>query len=124
MIKFRDTRHRDQFIVLIKRMGNQDCYHQSIAYLMSLADMVPEDVYDFDLHHIKHDGIFAAWQTSSSRRATRLMYNLWNGWAYDEDNPDKRIPSIDYAVDNIFCNYEFAPYFYEAIRIRFKWVEY
>ncbi len=52
------------------------------------------------------------------------MFNLWNGWAYDEDDLDKRIPSIDYAVDNIFCEAEYAPYFYEAIRIRFERVRY
>lgn len=119
-MKFKNSDHEQRFLQLLSRMRSRDAYHRSAAYLMALADLVPTDVFDFEEDVIKHAGIFAGWQTSSSRRATRLMFNLWNGFAYNEANPEEFIPSMEYAVDNIFCDGEYAPYFYEAIRIRFE----
>lgn len=117
---FRSEEHKQKFLNLLSQMRYNDAYHRSSAYLMALADLVPQDVFDFEEDVIKHSGIFAAWQTSSSRRATRLMFNLWNGFAYEEANPEAFVVSQEYAVDNIFCDGEYAPYFYEAIRIRFE----
>lgn len=121
-MKFANEYHKQKYLSLMNKMKRDDPYHRSAAYLMALADLVPADVFDFEEDVIKQEGIFKGWQTSSSRRATRLMYNLWNGWACEEADVYEHKPSTDYAVDNIFCDYEYAPYFYEAIRIRFEWV--
>ena len=46
--------------------------------------------------------------------------NLWNGWRYDSytDDSEENSASADYVVDEIFtCSY--APYYWEAIRLRF-----
>ena len=59
MTKFRDTQHRQQYVTLLARMRNRDPYHKSAAYIMALAGMVPEDVFNFEGDGIKHDGIFA-----------------------------------------------------------------
>lgn len=124
-MKFHSEKHEQQYHALLSKMKRNDPYHRSAAYLMALADLVPSDVFDFEEDGIRHEGIFAGWQTSSSRRTTRLMFNLWNGWAYNEefdpDHLENLTASTDYAVDNIFCDYEYAPFFYEAIRIRFEW---
>lgn len=119
-IKFRSEAHAQQFWRILGRMQNYDPYHLSAAYLMALADLVPDDVFDFDNHRIRHTGLFADWQTNNSMRATRLMFSLWNGCYKDRaaDKPEET--SQFYTVDEIFCCGEFAPWFYEAIRLRFE----
>lgn len=119
-IKFKSEAHAQQFWRLVVRMKNYDPYHLSAAYLMALANLVPDDVFDFEKHQIRHTGLFKAWQTGGTRKATRLMFSLWNGCYQDHaaDNPENT--SQNYTVDEIFCYEEFAPWFYEAIRIRFE----
>lgn len=58
-------------------MRNTDPYHLSAAYLMALVPMPADDVFDFRYSHIKPDGLYAPWQTGSSRKATRL-WNLFD----------------------------------------------
>ena len=120
-IKFQNNAHRDRFCALLVRMKCRDCYHIAAAYLMALADLVPTDVFDFSDDKICPNGIFAPWQTASTLKATRLMFNLWNGWAFEEDFVigDSLIASTDYTVNSIFCNSEYAPYFWVAVRLRF-----
>ena len=116
----RNNEHKQRYLDLLGRMKRKDAYHRSAAYLMALANLVPNDVFDFERDCIKPEGLYEDWQTSSSRKATRLMFNLWNGRTVDDqDCPET---SCYYAVDEIFSNYEYAAYFYEAVRIRFEWV--
>lgn len=121
-MKFRNEEHKQRFLQLLAQMKRQDAYHRSAAYLMALVPMVANDVFDFEEDAIKHEGLYAGWQTGSSRKATRLMFSLWNGCYQDHaaDNPEET--SCYYTVDEIFCNYEYAPWFFEAVRIRFEWV--
>lgn len=121
-MKFRNDDHKKLYLDLMVRMKRNDAYHRSAAYLMALVPMVEDDVFDFGEDCIRHEGLFAGWQTSSSRRVTRLMYNLWNGCCEDVEADRPESTSGYYAVDSIFCDYEYAPWFYEAIRIRFEWV--
>ena len=104
-------------------MKSQDAYHKSAAYLMALAHSVPNDVFDFEDDCIRHEGLYKGWQTGSSRKATRLMFSLWNGCYEDHAADEPKETSAYYTVDEIFCNYEYAPYFYEAVRIRFEWID-
>lgn len=121
-MKFRSEEHKQRFLELLSRMKRTDAYHRSVAYLMALVPMRANDVFDFEEDCIKHEGLYADWQTHSSRKATRLMFSLWNGCCQDHaaDNPEET--SGYYTVDEIFSNYEYAPWFYEAVRIRFEWV--
>lgn len=121
-MKFYSENHRQRYHNLLNRMRSKDAYHKSAAYLMALANLVPTDVFDFEEDGIVHEGIYKAWQTSSSRMATRLMFNLWNG-TYKDLAADKPEDTCSYyTVEGIFYNYEYAPYFLEAIKIRFEWV--
>ena len=124
MIKFRNVKHEERFFNILSRMKKEDPYHLSAAYLMALADLVPESVFNFDNDCIIPEGLYAGWQSSSSRRATRLMYNLWNGCYRDlaADNPERT--SCYYAVDEIMYDHEYFRWFIEAIRIRFEWIDY
>ena len=121
-IIFKNENHKIQYFEILSKMNCTDSYHRSAAYLITLAELVPNDVFNFKDDHIILDGLNKSWQTSSTQRTTRLMYNLWNGWAYENKNAKANsIASPLYSVESIFCDYEYAPYFCEAIRIRFDW---
>lgn len=90
---------------------------------MALVPMVPDDVFDFQFSYIKPEGLYAPWQTHSSCKATRLMFNLWNGCHVDHAADCPKDTSCYYVVDEIMSNYEYFPWFVEAIRIRFEWCD-
>ena len=126
-ILFRDKRHEELFYSLIKKMKRKDCYHGSAAYLLCLDEAIREHVnrvFDFDEDMIKPDCIFEPWQTGTSKKTTRLLFNLWNGrntdgaTYEDTDGYEQDLPSKYYTPDEIFsCNY--APYYVQAMKLRF-----
>lgn len=122
-MKFKSAAHKERYFNVLSRMKCNDCYHRSAAYLMALVPMGYDDVFDFQQDMIKHEGLYAAWQTHSSIRATRLMFNLWNftNKDYAAENPETTYHH--YTVEDIFYNLEYAPYFYEAVLIRYEWEE-
>ena len=121
-IIFKNENHKMQYCEILSKMNCTDSYHRSAAYLIALAELVPTDVFHFENDHIITEGLHKSWQTTSTQRVTRLMFNLWNGWAYEDKNAKTNtIASPLYSVEGIFCDYEYAPYFCEAIRIRFDW---
>lgn len=117
---FQNEVHEQRYFETLKKMSRIDPYHQAVAYLIALADLPANDVFDFKEDGIKIEGLQASWQTSSSLKATRLMFNLWNGCTRDTAVPEADV-SAHYAVDEIFSNAEYAPFFYEAIKIRFEY---
>lgn len=127
-IKFIDKEHEDLFIAILSKMKSKDCYHKSVAYLIALDTVCREhinDIFDFENNRIKPDTVFNhGWQTSSSRKTTKLAYNLWNGYCTDGDTYiDKNgyksfFISNEYAVDNIFCC-SYAPYYWQAVQLRY-----
>ncbi len=127
-IKYYDKIHKELFIEILSKMKIRDCYHISVAYLISLDKVCREhidDLFDFKENHIKPDTAFNhGWQTSSSLKTTRLAYNLWNGYCTDgETYTDKNgyesfLISNEYAVDNIFCC-SYSPYYWQAVQLRY-----
>lgn len=129
-LKFKSELHYRKFIDILSRMKRQDCYHLAAAYLiaMDLYD-VAEAVFDFAEDRIKPlTSLKYAWHTSSTLKTTRLMQNLWNGCVSDypgcsiyPENGESDV-SPYYAVDEIFCNSENAPFYWEAVRLRFEMI--
>ena len=121
-INFKNKNHEIRYFEILSKMKSTDCHHRAVAYLIALANLVPNDVFNFEDDVILPNGLSKGWQTSSTLRATRLMFNLWNGWAYEYEptKTDKSVSSL-YSVYNLFHDYEYAPYFYEAVRISFEW---
>ena len=117
-MRFQDGAHEKRYYELLSRMAYVDCYHKAVAYLMALRIMRPDDIFDFAEDVILHDGLHEPWQTHSSRSATRLAFNLWNSCMVDDERVDAPISPL-YSIDYIFSNDEWAPYFHEAINIRF-----
>ena len=120
-INFVDKEHFERYENVLSRMKRDDTYHKAAAYLMALVPLHYADVFDFKNDRIKHEGLFEPWQSHSSRKATRLMYNLWNGCCQDLSAEEPEKTSGYYAVDEIFSNWQYAPAFFEAIKIRFEW---
>lgn len=118
---FRSARHKADFYRFLKMMKRQDSYHQAIAYLLALDDVMASnytDVFDFAEDFIKIESAFNhGWQTGTSQKTTRLLFNLWNGCANDYDD-DNGATSNYYTVDGIFCSC-YAPYYWEAIKLRY-----
>ena len=110
----RDQQHEQDFIRCFTKMKNKDCYHLAVAYLLALDETVSchvKDVFDFEADEIKPKGLNQEWQTSTSRKTTRLIFNLWNGYCGDD--------AASYAVDQIFDS-SLGPFYWEAVRLRFE----
>lgn len=124
---FMDDKHWECFTEIINQMQQSDVYHLSMAYLLALDTVTRRhvnDIFDFSEDCIKPDALQEPWQTGTSRKTTRLAFNLWNGCCTDgetytdEDGYTADLPSGNYSVSDIFsCNY--APYYWEAIKLRY-----
>lgn len=124
---FADDKHWQCFTSIINQMQQSDVYHMAVAYLLALDTVTRQhvsDIFDFDEDCIKLDALQKPWQTGTSRKTTRLAFNLWNGYCTDgqtytdEEGYTADLPSGNYSVADIFsCSY--APYYWEAIKIRF-----
>lgn len=126
-IVFKDTKHEQLFYDILAKMKSNDEYHKTAAYLLSLDTGCREhisDVFDIKEDVIIPEALERAWQSGTSMKTTRLLFNLWNGYYTDnktytdEDGQEKDLPSMYYAPDNIF-NCSYAPYYWQAIKLRF-----
>ena len=113
-IRFASKEHEDFFFSMLKRNRTTDnCYH-AFAYCVGISEMTRDNIhriFDFDRKCIKPEGLHEGWQTGGSVRLTRLAFNLWNGYA----EKGKERMSTPYELFD--CGY--APYFFEAIRLKY-----
>jgi hypothetical protein len=121
-ILFYDDDHERYFYYFCKLFGESlDEYRFTIAYLLGLDRVCREhykDLFDFNKQVIKPEGINKAWQTSTSLKTTRLMFNLWNGYNSEGEPLEEETPSRYYTPEHIFsCSY--APYYWQAIKFRY-----
>lgn len=118
-MEFRNKEHEERYKTILRKAKQSDCYHSAVAYLLALDNVCYEhqnEIFDFEEDCIKPESVQTAWQTDSSQKTTRLIFNLWNGFCYDSE--DSESVSLYYAPDSIFtCCY--APYYFEAIKLRY-----
>lgn len=116
-IIFRDEEHKNGYERFCAMFGEDiDEYRLAVAYLLSLNEDCRrhyKDIFDFEEQVIKPEGLTENWQTSTSAKTTRLMFNLWNGYQ-SEDEPSCYTPEHLFA-----CSY--APYFWQAIKLRYPY---
>lgn len=101
--------------------SDRDPYRSAVAYLIALDCVLYEhmqDVFDFDEGVILPDCLHKGWQTGTSMKTTRLAFNLWNGYSYE---PKEETPSSYYTPNEIFCCGQYAPYYWQAIKLRFEY---
>ncbi len=93
-IKFRNEQHEQRFYGVLGRMNSGDVYHTSVAYLLALDNECYKHIdslFDFEENVIKPYGtINQAWQTGTSAKTTRLMFNLWCSSCEDYDRDKKK----------------------------------
>ena len=116
-LKFYDTEHKNFYDEHTK--GEKlDSYNKSLIYLLGLTNETRNHfnkLYNERTRQIEFTGTTEGWQTGSSLAITKLAFNLFNGYSGLEDSESRL-----YTVENIFCYTEFAPYFYEGIKLRFN----
>ena len=79
-----------------------------------------DSIFNKEKGEINLDAIKAGWQTGTSEKVTRMAFNLWNHsimFDSEEDLANDKI-SCCYAPSEIFCC-SYAPYFWEAVQIRY-----
>jgi len=113
-IRFMDKEHEAFYLRMLDQAGNYDVYHKSFFYAMGICGETRQNIhalFEFKEDGIRPEGLAASWQTGGTCRLCRLAFNLWNGWTED----GREIRSTPYELFD--C--DFAPYFFEAIRLRY-----
>lgn len=121
-MKFKNKAHEKAFYYFISQMEDIESNHVAVAYLLSLNETLTNnavEVFDFEANCIKTDCLHKGFQTSSSLRATRLIFNLWNENNYSDDDNIKT--ARNYTPSAIFADGD-AEYYFEAVMLRFPWV--
>lgn len=118
---FKDSDHENRYSELCSRMKCLDEYHRAAAYLIALDNVCRQhstDIFDFQEDVIYPECLRAEWQTSTSRKTSRLLFNLWNGYNAEGEPAKDEAASPYYTPEQLFsCSY--APYYWQAIQLRF-----
>ena len=112
-ILFHSEEHKCFFTEKISENG-ADVYYSPLVYLMGLTEETRghfKDCFSEEERGINPAALEANWQTGTTDKITRLAFNLWNGWV---SSPEEEA----YTPYHLFCC-EFAPFFYEAIKLRY-----
>ena len=126
-IIYKDKDHELNYNFLLQLMTRITSTRKAVAYLLALDQICFEhcrELYDFHEDNTIPEGLEKAWHTSASRRTTRLAFNLFNGHFSDgetyigSDGFEEMLPSRFYTPYTFF-NCEDAPYYVEAVKIRF-----
>lgn len=124
-IAFINKQHESFYNDKLKEMqelGKTDVYYRAIVYTLGICETTREhfeDIFNLKRGEINIDSIQGAYQTGTSEKVTRMAFSLWNKCNYDsEQDLEAGNISTSYNASEIFsCSY--APYFYEAIKIRY-----
>lgn len=116
MIKpsFLDDEHKSFFTSSLHRCKTLDCYHISFFYVIGLTFETRKNIdllFDFEQDIICPEGIYDAWQTTTTQNVCRFAFNLWNGFIESQD-------ACLYTPDTLFST-ALSPYFVEALKLRF-----
>lgn len=121
-MKFIDNKHKKFYKKILNKIGKSDVYRRALIYTLAICPVTREhfnDIFDLEEGLINRNSLQAAYQTSTSAKVTRMAFSLWNSNCWDSDEDlEQGILSPYYNTSDIFCC-SYAPYFYEAIKIRY-----
>ena len=120
-MKFYNKEHQNYFNEMSQKK-ELDVYNKCVVYLLGLTEETRKnsaDIYNIEKGEINIEGLKKAWQTGTTSIICRLAFNLFNGYCGNMEEESSR----NYTPESIFCRTEFAPYFYEAIKIRFNIID-
>lgn len=97
-------------------------YYRALVYLLGMTAETRSNFsrcFDAEARMIRPTALEEGWQTGGTVRIVRMAFNLWNGWCYESEEDAQEGRTADtFTPDNLFCC-EFAPYFYEAVKLRY-----
>ena len=124
-MNFIDQKHKefyDNTLKQIEEYRRTDVYYRSFVYTLGINQVTRKhvnEIFDVLRGEINVEALNKSWQTAISKKVTELAFHFWNDFQYasQEDMENHKIAS-DYQVSHMFgCSY--APYFYEAVKLRF-----
>jgi len=112
---FIDNGHKNFYYLMLKKCARwDDVYYRALFYTFGLCKETREhieELFDFKERCIKQDALYSGWQTGQSVRLTLLAFNLWSGWTIEG--------KAHLSAPHELFNCSFAPFFWEAIRLRY-----
>lgn len=108
--------------LIMQKYGKTDVYYKSIVYTLGICETTRNNfnkIFSIEKGEINIDSINSAFQTGTSEKVTRMAFSLWNRCNYDS-NEDRQKGKVSeyYNPSEIFCC-SYAPYFVEALKIRY-----
>lgn len=129
-ILFINEEHKKFYYEKLKEMRYQDECPKALVYCLGISDTTRRNIYqifDFKTGCVKTKCLHEGWQTGGSVKIVRMAFNLYcNGTPSVLDYKDTEAQLTEcrqYAVDELFCC-EYAPYFWQAIQIRYPKIRY
>jgi len=121
-IRFVDDSHKDFYISHSQKL-RPDAYLRSSIYTLGMCHDTRRNftrIFDASSRCINPETIREPWQTGTSLKVTQLAFQLFTGRAPTAllDNVENYDECSRYCVSEIFCC-SYAPYFVEAIKLRF-----
>lgn len=118
---YADSRHKT-FFLRHRAVAQGSHETEALIYLLGICDTTRNhysEIYDENTREIDIAQLQKGWQTGTTIKITRLAFNLFSGFIYeDSDDFFKNKISKYYSVDEIFsCGY--GPYLYQAIKLRY-----
>ncbi len=125
VIIFKGKEHKEFYLKNLKRCRYQDVYHRALIYSLGIDRDTREhidEIYDFHSGYIKTECLYSGWQTSGSKKITRMAFNLYNDGTpsvYDyKDREEQMDECRKYSVGDLFCC-SYAVFFWQAIKLRY-----
>lgn len=122
---FLNEEHENFYKEKLKEVRYQDVYHKALCYCLGINKDTRnhiDRIYDFKTGYVKPECLQEGWQTSGSLKVVRMAFNLYcNGMPSVNDyikEEDKIKECRCYTVEDLFCC-SYAPYFWQAIQIRY-----
>ncbi len=121
-LNYIDREHEEFYQRKIREYENADCYHKALIYTLGICETTREHFNEIfgKNKELNFDSLQSPWQTSTSEKVVRMAFSLWNSSSMYESEKDATEGNIsnEYNPSNIFCC-SYAPYFYEAIKLRY-----
>ena len=124
-IIFANKEHEKFYYEKLKEVRYTDVYHKALIYCLGMNDDTRRNInqiYDFKTGCVKTKCLQEGWQTSGSVKVVRMAFNLYfnNTPSVDDykNAEDQLMECSQYSAEELFCC-PYAPYFWQAIQIRY-----
>ena len=124
-INFISEAHEKFYYEKLQKVREADVYHKALCYCLGMNEDTRRNVdriYNFKTGCVKPECLHEGWQTSGSAKVVRIAFNLYcNGTPSvdDEQDTEEQVNECRrYSVEDLFCCC-YAPYFWQAIQIRY-----